>query len=96
MSTSSHHWRKLVGVVAGDKEINLCALKLLRPGGWLVTCSCSRLVDEVRLREIVLEASRDAGRALRLVESRFQARDHPVHPAMPETRYLTCLILSVE
>ncbi len=88
--------RALAGGLAGYKEINLRALKLLRPRGWLVTCSCSYHVDEVRLRETVLEAARDAGRTLRLVESRFQAGDHPVHPAMPETRYLTCLILDVE
>jgi 23S rRNA (cytosine1962-C5)-methyltransferase len=88
--------RALAGGRAGYKEINLRALKLLRPGGWLLTCSCSHHIDEVRLREIVLEAARDAGRTLRLVESRFQARDHPVHPAMPETRYLTCLVFVVE
>ena len=82
--------------VAGYKEINLRALKALRPGGWLVTCSCSYHVDEPLLRETVLEAARDAGRAIRVVESRSQARDHPVHPAMPETRYLKCLILWVE
>lgn len=82
--------------LAGYKEINLRALKALRPGGWLVTCSCSYHVDEARLRETVLEAARDAGRGIRIVESRSQARDHPVHPAMPETRYLKCLILWVE
>ncbi len=88
--------RALYGGLAGYKEINLRALKLLRPRGWLVTCSCSYHVDEALLRDTVLEAARDAGRRLRLVESRFQARDHPVHPAMPETRYLKCLILAVE
>jgi 23S rRNA (cytosine1962-C5)-methyltransferase len=88
--------RALSGGLAGYKEINLRALKLLRPGGWLVTCSCSYHVDEATLRETVVEAARDAGRELRLVESRSQARDHPVHAAMPETRYLKCLILAVE
>lgn len=82
--------------LAGYKEINLRALKLLRPGGWLVTCSCSYHVDEARLRETVFEAARDAGRGIRIVESRYQARDHPVHPAMPETRYLKGLVLWVE
>ena len=82
--------------LAGYKEINLRALKALRPGGWLVTCSCSYHVDEARLRETVREAARDAGRGIRVVESRSQARDHPVHPAMPETRYVKCLILWVE
>jgi len=82
--------------LAGYKEINLRALKLLRPGGWLVTCSCSYHVKEALLIETVAEAARDAGRLIRLVETRFQARDHPVHPAMPETRYVKCLVVSVD
>ncbi len=86
----------LAGGLAGYKEINLRALKLLRPGGWLVTCSCSYHVDEPTLQETVVAAARDAGRWLRLVESRSQARDHPVHPAMRETRYLKCLVCEVE
>jgi 23S rRNA (cytosine1962-C5)-methyltransferase len=86
----------LAGGLAGYKEINLRALKLLRPGGWLITCSCSYHVDEPALQATVMAAARDAGRWIRLVESRSQARDHPVHPAMPETRYLKCLVLEVE
>ena len=86
----------LAAGLGGYKEINLRALKLLRPGGWLVTCSCSYHVDEAHLRETVFQAARDAGRGVRVVESRSQARDHPVHPAMPETRYLKCLVLWVE
>lgn len=87
---------QLAAGLAGYKEINLRALKIVRPGGWLVTCSCSYHVDEALLRETVASASRDAGRWIRLVETRFQAQDHPVHPSMPETRYLKCLILAVE
>lgn len=86
----------LASGLAGYKEINLRALKLTSPGGWLVTCSCSYHVDEAALRETVWQAARDAHRWIRLVESRSQARDHPVHPAMPETRYLKCLIFAVE
>jgi len=86
----------LAAGLAGYKEINLRALKLVAPGGWLVTCSCSFHVDEAALRETVWEASRDARRYIRLVESRSQARDHPVHPAMPETRYLKCLVFAVD
>ncbi len=81
--------------LGGYKEINLRAMKLLRPGGILVTCSCSHHVGEALLLETVVSAAADARRAVRLVESRGQGRDHPVHPAMPETRYLTCLILEV-
>ncbi len=79
--------------LAGYKEINLRALKLLRPGGYLVTCSCSSFVDEGMLWQVVLEAAHDAGRRVRLVEQRGQARDHPMLGAMPETRYLKCFVL---
>jgi 23S rRNA (cytosine1962-C5)-methyltransferase len=82
--------------LAGYKEINLRAMKLLRPGGILVTCSCSHHVGEAQLLAIAASAAEDAHRAVRLVESRSQSRDHPVHLAMPETRYLTCLILEVQ
>ena len=82
--------------LAGYKEINLRALKALRPQGWLITCSCSYHVDEPTLTRVVWDAARDARRTIRIVESRSQARDHPVHPAMPETRYLKCLVIAVE
>jgi 23S rRNA (cytosine1962-C5)-methyltransferase len=82
--------------LGGYKEINLRALKALRPNGWLITCSCSYHVDEPTLTSVVWDASRDARRTIRIVESRSQARDHPVHPAMPETRYLKCLVIAVE
>ncbi len=82
--------------LAGYKEVNLRALKLVAPAGWLVTCSCSYHVDEAALRDTVWSAARDARRSIRLIETRFQARDHPVHPAMPETRYLKCLVFAVD
>lgn len=81
--------------VAGYKEINLRALKLLRPGGILVSCSCSYHIHEALLIEVLASAASDAHRTVRLMERRGQAQDHPVHPAMPETRYLTCLIAHV-
>lgn len=82
--------------LAGYKEINLRALKILRRGGWLVTCSCSYHVGETVLEAVVQDAARDAGRWVRVVERRGQARDHPVALGVPETRYLKCLILEVE
>ncbi len=82
--------------LGGYKEINLRVLKALRPDGWLITCSCSYHVDEPTLTRVVWDAARDARRTIRIVESRSQARDHPVHPAMPETRYLKCLVIAVE
>ena len=80
---------------AGYKEINLRAIKVLRPGGILISCSCSAHLTEEMLLAIVAEAATDARRSVRLLEARGQARDHPVHPGMPETRYLKCLILQV-
>ncbi|HEY3247055.1 MAG TPA: class I SAM-dependent rRNA methyltransferase [bacterium] len=80
---------------AGYKEVNLRALRLLRPGGVLVTCSCSYHVGEALLLQIVAAAAADAHRDVRVIETRTQARDHPVHPAMPETAYLSCVVLEV-
>jgi 23S rRNA (cytosine1962-C5)-methyltransferase len=82
--------------LAGYKEINLRAMKLLRPGGLLVTCSCTHHVGEDLLLGVVAAAAADTRRTVRLVESRGQAADHPVHPAIPETRYLTCLLVEVQ
>jgi 23S rRNA (cytosine1962-C5)-methyltransferase len=79
----------------GYKELNLRALKMLRPGGTLVTCSCSYHVSGAALLEIVSEAARDAHRSVRVLESRVQAKDHPILLGVPETGYLKCLILTV-
>jgi 23S rRNA (cytosine1962-C5)-methyltransferase len=79
--------------LAGYKEINLRALKLLNPGGTLVTCSCSYNVNEAVFAEIVYEAAVDARVHVMVVEKRMQARDHPVLLGVPETYYLKCFIL---
>jgi 23S rRNA (cytosine1962-C5)-methyltransferase len=78
---------------AGYKEINLRALKLLTPGGTLVTCSCSYNVDETLFTEIVAAAAADARATVSVLEKRLQSRDHPVLLNVPETAYLKCLIL---
>ena len=85
----------LEGAVRGYKEINLRAMKLLPPGGFLVTCSCSFHMSEDLFLEVILDAARDAGRQLRLVELRRQAKDHPMLLASAETHYLKCAILQV-
>ncbi len=77
----------------GYKEINLRALKLLNPGGILVTCSCSYNVNEALFAEIVYEASVDAQSHVTVVEKRMQGRDHPVLLGVPETYHLKCFIL---
>ena len=64
--------------LAGYKEINLRALRLLNPGGFLITCSCSYNVDEAMFAEAVFEASADAHIPVTVVEKRMQGRDHPV------------------
>jgi 23S rRNA (cytosine1962-C5)-methyltransferase len=87
--------QKIEAAAAGYKEINLRALRLLAPGGILVTCSCSHHLSEGMLLELVADASLDANRTLRVLERRTQAQDHPILLTVPETHYLKCLILEV-
>jgi 23S rRNA (cytosine1962-C5)-methyltransferase len=87
--------RDLDTALRGYKELNLRALKMLRPGGILVTCSCSYHVSAAEFLAVVAEAARDAHRELRVVESRTQAKDHPILANVPETGYLKCLVLYV-
>lgn len=79
----------------GYKELNLRAMKMLRPGGILVTCSCSFHVSPADFLKIVANAAQDAHKSLRLIENRGAAKDHPILLNVPETSYLQCLILSV-
>jgi 23S rRNA (cytosine1962-C5)-methyltransferase len=79
----------------GYKEINLRALKLLKPGGYLVTCSCSYHVTEPLFLQLLAEAATDARKNIAVVERRTQAQDHPILLTMPETHYLKCLIVKV-
>jgi 23S rRNA (cytosine1962-C5)-methyltransferase len=87
--------RNLDAAIAGYKEINLRALRLLSPGGILVTCSCSHHLSEASFLELVAQASLDANRPLRVLERRTQAQDHPILLTVPETHYLKCLVLEV-
>jgi len=87
--------RDLDKALRGYKELNLRSLKMLRPGGILITCSCSFHVSASDFQEVVADAARDAHKSLRLLESRGQAKDHPILLNVPETSYLKCLILSV-
>lgn len=77
----------------GYKEINLRALKLLQPGGFLITCSCSYHISEALFLQIVAEAANDARKPVEVVERRTQARDHPILLTVPETHYLKCFIM---
>ena len=88
--------RAVEGALRGYKELNLRALKMLRPGGLLVTCSCSHHVSWADLESAVAAAAADASRRVRLLERRGAAPDHPVILNLPETEYLKCLVLEVE
>ena len=85
----------LKSAIRGYKEINLRALKLLNPGGVLITCSCSYHVSEDLFLEIIAAAAIDARSRVQIVEKRIQASDHPILVGMPETYYLKCVIARV-
>ena len=88
--------RAVEGALRGYKELNLRAMKMLRPGGVLVTCSCSHHVSLADFTEVAAAAAGDAHRRVRLIERRGAAADHPVILTIPETEYLKCLICVVE
>jgi len=87
--------RNLPAAIRGYKELNLRALKMLRPGGILVTCSCSFHVSEPSFLELLTAAAQDAHRSVRVLEKRTQSRDHPILLGVPESCYLKCVICSV-
>ncbi|MGA2372897.1 MAG: class I SAM-dependent rRNA methyltransferase [Candidatus Korobacteraceae bacterium] len=88
--------RTLPTAIKGYKELNLRALKMLRPGGTLVTCSCSFHVSEAEFLEMLGSAAADAGRVVRVLEKRGAAQDHPVLLNIPETAYLKCVICQAQ
>jgi len=85
----------LEAALRGYKEINLRAMRLLNPGGLLITCSCSQHVNENALLNILTEAASDAKRSVQVIEKRTQGKDHPFLLSMPETYYLKCIFLRV-
>jgi 23S rRNA (cytosine1962-C5)-methyltransferase len=87
--------RNLETALRGYKELNLRALKMLRPGGVLVTCSCSYHVSDADFIQMLANSSSDSHRSLRILERRGQAKDHPVLATVPETSYLKCVIAEV-
>jgi 23S rRNA (cytosine1962-C5)-methyltransferase len=87
--------RAVPTALRGYKELNLRALKMLRPGGTLVTCSCSFHVSEAEFLEMLGSAAADAGRVVRVLEKRGAARDHPVLLNVPESAYLKCIVCQV-
>ncbi|MGD0468891.1 MAG: class I SAM-dependent rRNA methyltransferase [Terriglobales bacterium] len=87
--------RDLEKALGGYKELNLRAMKMLRPGGILVTCCCSFHVSTADFLKVLAAAAQDAHKSLRVLESHGAAKDHPILLNVPETSYLKCLILSV-
>ena len=85
--------RDVSAALRGYKEINLRAMRMLRPGGILVTCTCSHHVSEDEFVSALRSAAADSRRTLRVLEKRAQAQDHPMLLTVPETSYLKCLIL---
>lgn len=79
----------------GYTDLNRRAIMALKPGGMLVSCSCSYHLSEELFRDVLLQAAQAAGRELKLIEARGQSMDHPILLAMPETRYLKCWLLQV-
>ncbi|MCS7233327.1 MAG: class I SAM-dependent rRNA methyltransferase [Synergistetes bacterium] len=87
--------KNLEGAIKGYKEINLRAMKILRDGGFLITCSCSHHITPTLFQQIIESAAVDANKILRLVELRYQSKDHPILLSHPETLYLKCGIYQV-
>ncbi len=87
--------RAAEGAMRGYKELNLRAMKMLRAGGTLVTCSCSHHVPLEEFTNVVAAAASDAGRRVQVLEIRGAAPDHPSVLTLPETNYLKCLICRV-
>jgi 23S rRNA (cytosine1962-C5)-methyltransferase len=87
--------KNLPAALRGYKEMNLRAMKMLRPGGTLVTCSCSFAVSEDEFLTVLAEAAQDAHRSAKVMEKRTQAKDHPILLGVPETFYLKCVICSI-
>lgn len=85
----------LEGAYRGYKDINLRGMKILKPGGFLVTCSCSHYMYPGIFMEMIQDAAMDAHKIVRQVEFRTQAKDHPVLYGSDESMYLKCVILQV-
>jgi 23S rRNA (cytosine1962-C5)-methyltransferase len=88
--------RQVDDALRGYKEINLRAMKMLEPGGTLITCTCSHHIGEADFLEAIAAASLDANRRVTVLERRTQSADHPILLTVPETLYLKCLILRVD
>lgn len=87
--------RSVPHAVRGYKDINLVAMQVLKPGGLLITCSCSQHVTPDQFLAILNEAAKDVGRVVQVIERRGQSADHPIIVSCPETAYLKCFVCAV-
>lgn len=85
----------LPGARRGYKELNLCAMRLVEPGGYLITCSCSQFMQQELFLDMLREAAADSGRSVRLLEQLMQSRDHPASLSAGQSLYLKGCILQV-
>jgi 23S rRNA (cytosine1962-C5)-methyltransferase len=83
----------VAGASRGYKELNLRAMRLLTPGGILITSSCSYNMSESTFLDILRDCAKDSGSTWRIIERRGQSADHPVLLSFPESFYLKCLFL---
>lgn len=83
------------GALRGYKEINLRGMKLVRSGGFLVTCSCSHYVTPALFMKMLQDAALDSRRGVRICEIRYQSKDHPVSIDADESLYLKCVVLQI-
>ena len=87
---------KIKEAVKGYREINSMAMRLIKKGGILATSSCSHHIERALFLEILRDAAKDAGKTARLIEYRYQSKDHPILLSVPETEYLKCAFLEVK
>lgn len=86
---------RLAEGLKGYRDLNVMVMKAVRPGGFLISCSCSHLMDRQSFVEVLRAGAAGAGRTARLIEMRSQSKDHPVLVAAPETEYLKSALLQV-
>jgi len=86
--------KHLAAAMRGYKELNLRTMRMLRPGGTLITCTCSSAVTEEDFGTMLTDAAQDAHRPMRLIETHSQAKDHPILLGVPESHYLKCFVVN--
>ncbi|MBR2875186.1 MAG: class I SAM-dependent methyltransferase, partial [Clostridia bacterium] len=87
---------KVKEAIKGYKDINVNGMKIVKKGGYLITCSCSHYLTVPLFLDMIKSAAKDAGRNAQLIEFRMQSRDHPTLLGMDESLYLKCAVLQID